>query len=75
MTNSSSRPKRKGLVINMRVGESIPLDMAPNDSISVDPSVDIRKLRITLEHKQGQIARLRLEASPSVKVGKPETVE
>lgn len=67
-----ARPKKKGLVVQLKVGESIPLDLGVDEPISLQPGVDIKKIRLTLEFKQGQVARLRVEADESVRVGRPE---
>lgn len=56
--------ERRGLVIDMRVGESICLRGLNG--------VDSEKIVLILETKDGRKARLRIQAAPSVKVGKPE---
>lgn len=56
--------ERRGLVLEMRAGEMITL-RGPN-------GVDSEKIVLILEQKDGRKARLRIQASPSVKVGKPE---
>lgn len=56
--------ERRGLVIDLRVGESICLRGLNG--------VDSEKIVLILETKDGRKARLRIQAAPSVKVGKPE---
>jgi hypothetical protein len=55
---------RSGLVLEMRAGEMITL-RGPN-------GVDSEKIVLILEQKDGRKARLRIQAGPAVKVGKPE---
>ena len=56
--------ERRGLVLDMRVGESICLRGING--------VDSEKIVLILESKDGRKARVRIQASQSVKVGKPE---
>lgn len=56
--------ERRGLVLEMRVGETITL-RGPG-------GVDSEKIVLILEQKDGRKARLRIQAGQSVKVGKPE---
>lgn len=55
---------RRGLVLDMRVGEAICLRGING--------VDSEKIVLILESKDGRKARVRIQASQSVKVGKPE---
>jgi hypothetical protein len=55
---------RTGLVLEMRVGEAIAL-RGPN-------GLDSEKVVLILEAKDGRKARLRIQASQSIKVGKLE---
>lgn len=55
---------RRGLVIDLRVGEQICLRGLNG--------VDSEKIVLILESKDGRKARVRIQASQSVKVGKPE---
>ncbi len=48
----------RGLVLEMRVGERLPLDGG--------------RIVIALEHKHGQRARIRVEADRSVLIGTPQ---
>ena len=57
---SKSRP---GLVLDMRVGETI--------SLRGINGLDSEKIVLILESKDGRKARLRIQASQSVRVGKP----
>jgi hypothetical protein len=56
--------KHSGLVLEMRVGEAISL-RGPN-------GLDSEKVVLILESKDGRKARLRIQASPTVKVGRLE---
>jgi len=56
--------KQSGLVLDMRVGEAVCLRGVNG--------VDSEKIVLILEQKAGRKARVRIQASPSVKVGKPE---
>ncbi|XVJ69940.1 MAG: hypothetical protein HEQ39_09975 [Rhizobacter sp.] len=56
--------QRRGLLMEIRVGEQICL-RGPG-------GVDSEKIYLILESKDGRKARLRIQAGPSVKVGKPE---
>jgi len=56
--------KQSGLVLDMRVGEAVCLRGVNG--------VDSEKIVLILEQKDGRKARVRIQASPSVKVGKPE---
>lgn len=56
--------ERRGLVLDMRVGEAICLRGING--------VDSEKIVLILESKDGRKARVRIQASQSVKVGKPE---
>lgn len=62
-------PRKQGLVIDLRVGESLSLDLR---EALLRPGVDIQGIRLTLEAKHGQIARVRVQAPASIKVGRPE---
>lgn len=55
-------PRHHGLVMEMRVGESICIHSG---------AVDSEKIVLILESKDGRKARLRIVASPAVKVGRP----
>lgn len=56
--------ERRGLSLEMRVGEMVTLRGASG--------VDSDKIVLILEQKDGRKARLRIQAAPSVRVGKPE---
>lgn len=56
--------QQAGLVLDMRVGEAICL-RGPN-------GLDSEKIVLILESKDGRKARVRIQASQSVRVGKPE---
>lgn len=56
--------ERRGLSLEMRVGEMVTLRGANG--------VDSDKIVLILDQKDGRKARLRIVASPAVKVGKPE---
>jgi hypothetical protein len=57
--------KTGGLVLELRVGEKVVLTGFGN-------SVDSDSVSLILEFKAGRTARLRFQAPPTVKVGKPE---
>ena len=50
----------KGLSLDLRVGERLLLDSG--------------RIAITLEQKNGQRVRIRVEAGPSVKIGSPQPI-
>lgn len=56
--------KQPGLIMEMRVGESICLRGING--------VDSEKIVLILESKDGRKARVRIQASQSIKVDKPE---
>lgn len=53
-----------GLVLEMRAGESVVLRSLGG--------VDSESVTVILEKKDGQTARIRFQAPPSVRIGKPE---
>ncbi len=55
---------RPGLVLDLRVGESV--------CLRGSGGVDSEKIVLILEQKNGHKARFRIQADPSVKVGRPE---
>ena len=56
--------KTPGLVLDMRVGEAICLRGVG--------ALDSEKIVVILESKDGRKARVRIQASPSVRVGRPD---
>lgn len=60
----NSKEQRAGLVLEMRAGEQVVLSRVG--------SVDSERVIVILEKKDGQTARIRFQASPSVRIGKPE---
>lgn len=56
--------RQTGLVLEMRVGETI--------SLRGINGLDSEKVVLILESKDGRKARLRIQAGPAVKVGKLE---
>jgi hypothetical protein len=56
--------QKPGMVLELRVGEAICLRGVNG--------VDSEKIVLILESKDGRKARVRIQASQSVKVGKPE---
>ena len=68
---SPTRTKRPGMLVDLKVGDSLVLDMNQDASILLVPGVDIRKVRLTLESKTGQVARVRVQADESIKVQRP----
>jgi len=59
---------KRGMVVDLKIGESISFDMPQDMTILLIPGVDIRKVRLTLEAKTGQVARVRVQADESVRV-------
>lgn len=59
-----SKEQRAGLVLEMRSGERVVLRNVGG--------VDSETVTVILEKKDGQTARIRFQASPAVKIGKPE---
>lgn len=59
-----SKEQRAGLVLEMRSGERVVLRNVGG--------VDSESVTVILEKKDGQTARIRFQASPAVKIGKPE---
>lgn len=68
---SPTRTKRPGMLVDLKVGDSLVLDMNQDATILLVPGVDIRKVRLTLESKTGQVARVRVQADESIKVQRP----
>jgi len=64
MRLKTSMDRKSGLVMDMRVGESICLRGING--------VDSEKIVLILESKDGRKARVRIQASQSVKVVRPE---
>lgn len=59
-----SKEQRAGLVLEMRSGERVVLRNVGG--------VDSESVTVILEKKDGQTARIRFQASPAVKIGRPE---
>lgn len=59
-----AQEQRGGLVLEMRAGDAV--------ALSLKNGVDSEPIILILEQKDGRKARLRIKASPAVKVGKPE---
>jgi len=59
-----SKEQRAGLVLEMRAGERVVLRNVGG--------VDSESVTVILEKKDGQTARIRFQASPAVRIGKPE---
>lgn len=59
---------KPGLVLEMRVGESVSLSALKNFCGDVDSD----KIVLILESKDGQRARVRIQAPRSVRIGQPE---
>ena len=56
--------KGSGLTLELRVGQAV--------CLRGFGGVDSEKITLILEQKSGQVARMRIQAGPSVKVGRPE---
>lgn len=61
---SDTPSKRPGLSLQLRVGEAVCLHNTK--------AVDSEKITLTLEHKTGQSARVRIQAGPFIRVSRPE---
>lgn len=59
-----NKEQRSGLVLEMRAGERVVLRNVGG--------VDSESVTVILEKKDGQTARIRFQASPAVRIGKPE---
>lgn len=59
-----SKEQRAGLVLEMRSGERVVL--------RTSGGVDSETVTVILEKKDGQTARIRFQAPPSIRIGKPE---
>ena len=62
MTSAASVPLNRGMSIDVNVGESIALH----------PSLDTRRIVVTVEHKSGQRSRIRIQSDDEVKVETPK---
>jgi hypothetical protein len=60
-------PRLKGMAIDLRNGKTIVLSL--KNVVGVD--TEELCIRITLEAKTGQVARLHVDAPPTVKIGLP----
>ena len=52
----------RGMTIDVSVGESVELH----------PSLDARRIVVTIEHKSGQRSRLRIQCDQDVKIDTPK---
>jgi hypothetical protein len=52
----------KGMVIDVIVG----------DSVSLHPSIDVRKIVLTVEAKSGQRSRIRIQSDDELKIDPPK---
>lgn len=66
------KPKKAGMAVELKVGESLTLDLGAGETVLLRPGIDTRRIRLTLESKHGQVARFRVHAADAVKVGRPE---
>lgn len=49
------------------------IDVNVGESIEIHPSLDAKRIVVTIEHKSGQRARLRIQSDDKVKVDQPKT--
>lgn len=63
--------KRRSKVVEMRRGESVQITL-PGAAQQV--AIDTRKITVTLEHKSGQHARLRIQAGDDILIDEPRQV-
>jgi hypothetical protein len=52
----------KGMVIDVIVG----------DSVALHPSIDVRKIVLTVEAKSGQRSRIRIQSNDELKIDPPK---
>ena len=66
---------RDGIVMDLKVDET--LTLAVNDTVRLDVPVEggVERVAITLEHKSGQVARLRIRAADSITIKRPSRRE
>ena len=62
------------MVIDLKVGESLALELTEDQQCTLRPGLDIREIRLTLREKNGQRARLVVQVDESVKVNRPAKV-
>lgn len=62
------------MVIDLKVGESLALELTEDQQCTLRPGLDIREIRLTLREKNGQRARLVVQVDESVKVNRPARV-
>lgn len=75
MSQPRERGSRSTVVVDLKVDESLTLDLNEGDEISLLPGVDIKKIHLTLRAKHGQRARVVVQADRSVKVRRPEKAQ
>lgn len=67
--------KRSGaMVIDLKVGESLSLELTEDQQCTLRTGLDIKKIHLTLREKNGQRARLVVQVDESVKVNRPARV-
>ncbi len=59
------------MVVDLKVGESLALELTEDQQCTLRPGLDIREIRLTLREKNGQRARLVVQVDESVKVNRP----
>lgn len=62
------------MVVDLKVGESLALELTEDQQCTLRPGLDIREIRLTLREKNGQRARLVVQVDESVKVNRPAKV-
>lgn len=85
LPNDRRRQERRGLATDMQVGESLTLEALHGTGVlrltldtkavgllPAGESFDSVEIHLTLSHKTGQLARVRVEAPPSVRVALPK---
>lgn len=66
---------RDGVVMDVRVDETLTLEVNETLRLDLPTSQGVQRVAITLEHKSGKVARLRIRAADSVTIKRPrETV-
>lgn len=62
---------RDGVVMDVRVDETLTIMVNDTVRLDVPTAHGIERVAITLEHKSGKVARLRIRAADSVTIKRP----
>lgn len=69
-----AKARSGAMVVDLKVGESLSLELTEDQQCLLRPGLDIREIRLTLRAKNGQRARFVVQVDESVKVNRPEKV-